>query len=142
MQTSRLSALVDPSSVFATRSPSSTGSYVDSVEAARHYEPSTLAAAQWLLYAGEALHELCAKRAIADVGSPRWTPQRWDSWKVKFETVAADDRFGIQARDFAARAASRMAQIKENGFESAESIVQRFDLIIPEEDESEGGDIA
>lgn len=137
VQTTRMSALIDKSSAFATSGPSSIAPYVDTAEAVRHHEPYVGVAAQWILHAGDVVYEMCTRRALASIGSPRWTQERWNGWKNKFEIIAMDERFGKPARDFAARAAFRMGQLERQGGGSGTGIIKRLEFIVPEEQEDE-----
>lgn len=121
----RLCALVIRPSPFA-RSPAISA----------RYEPYSDAATQWIRYAGEALYEMCEKGVIAEIGSPRWTRARWDTWKAKFAVVAEDDEFTRDGRERARMALDRMAQIETKGIVGiGGSVVENLGFIIPEEEE-------
>ncbi|KAI0478186.1 hypothetical protein F4859DRAFT_478927 [Xylaria cf. heliscus] len=128
-EVTRLSALIRPSP-FATSKASQS-------QLSPQYEPYAAAAAQWILHAGDVLFEMCQKRVMVDLGSQRWTPSRWDSWKANFEIIKDDSRFGSHARQLAARAQERMARIEEQGINATESVIQKFGFIVPEDDDTE-----
>ncbi|KAI1145780.1 hypothetical protein F4825DRAFT_467061 [Nemania diffusa] len=128
-EVTRLSALIRPSP-FAT-------SKASNPQLSPEFDPYAAAAAQWILYAGDVLFEMCQKGAMVEIGSQRWTPSRWDSWKTNFGTIIDDTRFSSQARQLAARAKERIAQIEEQGINATESVVQKFEFIVPEDDNIE-----
>ncbi|POR34425.1 Uncharacterized protein TPAR_05393 [Tolypocladium paradoxum] len=114
IDTSRLSALRSPSP-FAVGKPLISPVHPDPADAARHYEPWLSAAAQWILHAGEALFELCEKKAFRELGSQVWTRTQWDGWKLKFEAASKEDRLSTQARQLASKALTQMAEVEKQG---------------------------
>ncbi|XXH05598.1 hypothetical protein Hte_012030 [Hypoxylon texense] len=133
-EVTRLSALT-LRSPFHRSFPSLAKTDIDSAEAVRHYEPYACAAAQWMIFAAEALCEMCNEGVLVAIGEQRWTQGLWDARKTNFEYVARDERFSEQARDYAAQAAERMVQAENHDFGKAEeSIIQKFGFITPEKD--------
>lgn len=117
-----LSALVSP---FVTR---------NIVAAASHephrFEPYVAAAAQWILYGGEVLHQMCEMRIMASV---RWKKELWDRIRTKFDAVAGDARFGAEARGWAAQAAGFMRKTEEKGSGHKRDAVDRHRFLQLEE---------
>lgn len=103
-EATRLSALIRPSA-FATQN----------AEIYENYEPWASAAAQWILYSGEALYEMCDRETIIEIGKQKWTIALWNAWRSKFKIVAETDRFSTQARTFASAALEKMAEVEKNG---------------------------
>ncbi|KAI0010912.1 hypothetical protein F4779DRAFT_575958, partial [Xylariaceae sp. FL0662B] len=134
VETTRLSALIRPSP-FATPFSSFSKRYTDPGEAARHFEVYASAAAQWIIFAANALYEMCDKGVLADVGKQRWTRSLWNSWSSNFQAVTKEDHFSASARDHAAQAIRHMKQLEEHGTKDEGNIVQKFGFVLPEEDE-------
>ncbi|UNI19641.1 hypothetical protein JDV02_005816 [Purpureocillium takamizusanense] len=114
VEATRLSALIRPSP-FATVNPLTSAAYADASEAARHYEPWASAAAQWILRAADALHEMCEGETLIEIGRQKWTPALWDGWKSRFAAVAKTEQFGGRARELASAALERMAEAESKG---------------------------
>ncbi|KAK6203851.1 hypothetical protein LQW54_008658 [Pestalotiopsis sp. IQ-011] len=118
-----LSALVSP---FVTRNVVAAASHEP-----HRFEAYVTAAAQWILYGGEVLHQMCEMRIMASV---RWKKELWDSIRTKFEAIAGDDRFGTVARDWAAQAANCMRRIEERGSGHKRDAVDRHRFLRLEEE--------
>lgn len=116
-------ALLDP---FARRSLVTVASSQDPAA----YAFQVVAAAQWILHAGEAVRELCQRRVLA---VKRWTPELWNSLRTKFDVVAGDERFTEEACGWAARARDRMIELEKQGSSSYDgiSVVHVFRLDSP-----------
>lgn len=114
-----------PESPFCTQKIAWTAKFADSTEQAKRYQPYACAAAQWILYAGEALFELCNKD-IRGFGF-KWSKALWESWKAKFEEVKDDKRFTDPARDFAHKAVARMNILEEG--KGKIGIIEKFGLV-------------
>lgn len=110
-----LCALLDP---FARRSLATVASRDPA-----GYAHRVAAAAQWVLHAGEAVREMCLKRALA---GKRWTPELWNSLKEKFEAVAGDERFTEQGCAWARRASERMGEIERMDVGGEDGVVEVF----------------
>ncbi|KAI0848547.1 hypothetical protein F5Y00DRAFT_270056 [Daldinia vernicosa] len=125
--TNTLSALRRPSP-FAT-------SHQDRIlhDLPRH-EPYAAAAAQWIIYAGDVLFELCEKRILVEVGSLRYSPALWRVWSVKFKAFAESNDPSTETREFARQAVDKMGQCKRDGINPAKSVVEKFGYIRPDED--------
>ncbi|KAH8595874.1 hypothetical protein B0O99DRAFT_621656 [Bisporella sp. PMI_857] len=129
-----LSALIRrPESPFCMQKIAWTAKSADSAEQAKRYQPYASAAAQWILYAGDALYELCDKD-ISGLGV-KWSRTLWDSWKAKFNEVAEDKRFSDATRDLVRQAIECMVQLEQGN--GATGIVQKFGLTSWREDENE-----
>ncbi|KAI0118983.1 hypothetical protein F4814DRAFT_222812 [Daldinia grandis] len=123
--TNTLSALRRPSP-FAT-------SHQDHIsQEVPRYEPYAAAAAQWIIYAGEALFELCENRILVEVGSLRYSRALWHVWSVKFKVFAESNEAGAEAREFARRAVDKMDRCKRDGVDPAKSVVEKFGYLRPE----------
>ena len=120
------SALLDP---FAKRSLVTVAS-----QNPQSYAPQVAAAAQWILHAGEAIREMCQKRAMA---GKRWTPELWESLKEKFDAVAKDERFTAEGCDWAGKARDRMTELEQRDFSGKEGVVEIFKFPGPATDEDE-----
>lgn len=103
-EATRLSALIRPS-VFATKTS----------QTYENYEPWASVAAQWILYSGDALYEMCDKETIIEIGKQKWTIALWNGWRPKFKVVAETERFSVKARTFASAALEKMAEVERNG---------------------------
>lgn len=83
-------------------------------------------AATWVLFAGEAIYQLCKSDHDRKDGAPGSTPDddewlwgkgrgysvgRWAFWKKRFEEIARTEELKDSVRDIAARAASQMKEI-------------------------------
>lgn len=135
IDTSRASALRRPSP-FAIGHPLISPVHPDPADAARHYEPWMSAAAQWILHAGEALFELCEKRAFRELGQV-WSRTQWDSWKLKFEVASKEKKLSAPARELASKALERMAEVKEQGVKECVFQALGFTSMDDGEDEDE-----
>ncbi|KAG8417536.1 hypothetical protein J3458_005033 [Metarhizium acridum] len=105
VETTRQSALIRPSA-FATRNPETC--------LPEDYQPWASAAAQWVIYAGDALYELCKKEVTTEIGKQKWTLSLWEEWKSKFE-VAKSEKFSAKTRAFASAAFEKMGEAERNG---------------------------
>ncbi|KAG8427540.1 hypothetical protein J3459_006619 [Metarhizium acridum] len=70
--------------------------------------------AQWVIYAGDALYELCKKEVTTEIGKQKWTLSLWEEWKSKFE-VAKSEKFSAKTRAFASAAFEKMGEAERNG---------------------------
>jgi len=113
-----------PESAFCTQKIAWTAKFADSAEQAKRYEPYAAAAAQWIIYSGEALYELCDKD-IRGLGE-KWSRTLWDGWRGKFEEVAGDERFSDAARGLVRKAIERMVQLELG--KSTSDIIQKLGL--------------
>lgn len=130
-----LSALIRrPESPFCTQRIAWTAKFADSFEQGQRYQPYACAAAQWIIYAGDSLSELC-NNDIRGFGV-KWSRTLWDSWKAKFEEVVDDKRFIDSARDLARKAVVCMIQLEEG--KGKTGTVQKFGLTSWREEEEHG----
>lgn len=106
VEATRLSDLVRPS-LFAAKSPSASN--------AEQYNDSLRAASQWILYAGDALYEMCQKETLIEIPGPKWTPAVWSGWKVKFEDAAESGHLNVAGCEDAEQALAHMGRIEERG---------------------------
>lgn len=118
-----LCSLLDP---FARRSLVTVAS-----QEPGEYAYHVAAASQWILHAGEAVRELCQKRAMA---GKRWSPDLWNNLKTKFNDVARDSRFTADGCAWAARARDHMAELEQQDFSGKQGIVEVFHFQTLEED--------
>lgn len=118
------SALLDP---FAKRSLVTVAS-----QKPETYAYQVAAAAQWILHSGEAIREMCQKRAMA---GKRWTPELWESLKEKFDAVAKDERFTAEGCEWAAKARDRMVELEQQDLSGKEGVVEMFKFRGPAADE-------
>ena len=115
VEATRLSALIRPSP-FGSRKPSG--------DSAEQYTPYASAAAEWIIYAGDVLFEMCEKDTLIQIGKQKWTRTLWESWKVKFDAIAEIDQFSTHSRTLASLAANRMREIESTGITS--NVVEKF----------------
>ncbi|THU77461.1 hypothetical protein K435DRAFT_846183 [Dendrothele bispora CBS 962.96] len=122
-EVTRLSALIRPSP-FGARGPSYMIKQFDSATALHQYEGYASAAAQWILYAGNALYEMCQKDVLIEIGKQRWTMNVWESWKTKFDAISKDARFTPQIQELARKTTGMMGKIETEDMKG--NIVEQF----------------
>ncbi|KID88975.1 hypothetical protein MGU_04318 [Metarhizium guizhouense ARSEF 977] len=113
--------LVRPS-VFATRDPETCPP--------EDYQPWVSAAAQWIIYAGDALYELYKKEITTEIGRQKWSLSLWDEWKARFE-VATSEKFDYKTRTFAWAALGEMGEAESSGVTT--NVAASFGLTSTEE---------
>lgn len=84
------------------------------------YDPHACAAAQWLLYAGAELFEMCEMRAFG------FSKSSWEVWRVKFTAIEASGTLSDHCRQTAGKVLQRMKQIEEAGI--ATNVVHEYNL--------------
>ncbi|KAF3063701.1 hypothetical protein GL218_02607 [Daldinia childiae] len=129
------SGVADTNTLSALRRPSPFATtHQDHIlqELPRH-EPYAAAAAQWIIYAGDALFELCEKRILVEVGSLRYSKALWYVWSVKFKVFAESNESSPEVREFARQAVDKINQCKKDGINPAKSVIEKFGYIRPEE---------
>ena len=109
------------------------------------FEHTVIAAAQWILYAGQTLQEMCRRKVLAGL---RWKPAVWDNIRGKFDAVAQDERFLGRVRDYAKQAADRMRAIEAEQLTVALQAEQArivdahefLDVTGPDDDDDDGSE--
>lgn len=91
------------------------------------FEPYVCAAAQWIIYAGPEVFEMCQKHTRRTGGRIQW-----DRWKQRFELLATADHFSDRVRGVILSAAQRMAEIEEAGVTT--NVVDHFGLLYRDAD--------
>lgn len=110
----------------------------DPLESAHAYEPSASAAALWMVYAGDAMYEMCENDAMFGIGQGKYTHAKWELWKEKFEELVSDERYSQRCRDFAKQALDIMAKCEAEG--PRNFMIDQYDMMSKrdyEEDEEE-----
>ncbi|KAI1658878.1 hypothetical protein F4813DRAFT_355000 [Daldinia decipiens] len=129
------SGVADTNTLSALRRPSpfATSHQDHIVRDLPRYEPYAAAAAQWILYAGDVLFELCEKRILVEVGSLTYSRALWYVWSVKFKVFAESNESSTEVREFARQAVNKIDQCKKDGINPAKSVIEKFGYIRPEE---------
>ncbi|KAK4617611.1 hypothetical protein CLAFUW4_11787 [Fulvia fulva] len=73
------------------------------------YDEHACAAAQWIIFAGAELSEVCAWNAQP---GPRW--KDWDSWRVKFQAISEAENSSEHCRELADRTLRIMGRVEED----------------------------
>ncbi|KAI2775748.1 hypothetical protein F4815DRAFT_449951 [Daldinia loculata] len=129
------SGVADTNTLSALRRPSpfATSHQDHILQDLPHHEPYAAAAAQWIIYAGDVLFELCEKRILVEVGGLRYSRALWHVWSVKFKVFAESNESSTEVREFARQAVDKIDQCKRDGINPAKSVIEKFGYIRPEE---------
>lgn len=72
------------------------------------YDPHACAAAQWLIYAGAELFEMCEMSA-------GYRKSSWEVWRVKFTAIQAAPNLSEHCRQLAGKVLQRMKEVEDVG---------------------------